>query len=79
MLYTEIITTCSKVHTKPIRTVWAELRISECYTLWYVKLPVGFKGLNEVERKIQNNLMLNISGNGIFWCKCQKIQKISYE
>ena len=37
MLYTEIIAVCSEIHTKHIRALWAEHRISECFSWWYIK------------------------------------------
>jgi hypothetical protein len=35
----------SEIHTKHTNPMWSQCRIIECYTLWYVKLPVGFKRL----------------------------------
>jgi len=32
MLYREIIAVCSQIHTKPVNTLCAELRIVECKT-----------------------------------------------
>ena len=46
MLYREIIAVCSQIHTKHINTVWAELRIAELKTWWYIQLPLSFKELN---------------------------------
>jgi hypothetical protein len=37
---------CSKIHTEHTNSMWSQARIFECETLWYVKLPVGFKMLN---------------------------------
>jgi len=28
-------------------TLWAECRISECWTLWYIKQPLVFRGLEQ--------------------------------
>jgi len=36
MLYREIIAVCSQIHKKHINIVWAERRIFECYTWWYI-------------------------------------------
>jgi hypothetical protein len=37
MLYSEIIPVCSEFHTKHINALcWAEHRISECYSWWYI-------------------------------------------
>jgi len=37
MLYREIIAVCLEINTKHIKTaVWAERRIVECSTWWYI-------------------------------------------
>ena len=36
MLYRELIAVCSQIHTKHINALWAEHRISECYSWWYI-------------------------------------------
>ena len=43
--YSEIIAVCSQIHTKHINTLWAERRISECYSWWYINLVLGYKRL----------------------------------
>jgi len=35
-MYTEIIAVCSEVKAKHINALWAEHRISECYSLWCI-------------------------------------------
>ena len=37
MLYIEIIAVCSEIHAKHINALWAEQRISECYSWRYIK------------------------------------------
>jgi len=44
MLYRKIIAVCSQIHTEHINTVWAERRIVECWTWWYIKYTVCFNG-----------------------------------
>ena len=37
------VAVCSQTNTKHINTVWAERKIFECSTCWYITWPVGFK------------------------------------
>jgi hypothetical protein len=45
MLYKAKGAVSSDSHTKHINVAWALPRIFECYSWWYVKLPLGFKRL----------------------------------
>jgi len=45
MLYTEIIAVCSEINAKHINALWAEHRLSECSSWWYIKYILGFKRL----------------------------------
>jgi len=46
MLHKAKFVICSEIHKKHTNSMWLQCRIFECQTLWYVKLPVGFKRLN---------------------------------
>jgi hypothetical protein len=37
----------------------------DCERSWYVKLPLSFEVLNKVERKMQNNSILEIADNRV--------------
>jgi hypothetical protein len=45
MFYKAKVSICSEIHTEQINAMSAPCRIFECKTWWYVKLPLGFKGL----------------------------------
>jgi hypothetical protein len=45
MFYKAKVAVCSEIRTKHINAAWALRRIFECYSRWYVKLPLGFKML----------------------------------
>jgi hypothetical protein len=47
MFYKVKVAVCSEIRTKHINAMWEPCRIFECWTWWYVKLPLGFKRLNE--------------------------------
>jgi hypothetical protein len=49
MFYKAKVAVCSEIRTKHINAVAAPCRIFECYTQWYVKLPVGFKRLKKTD------------------------------
>jgi hypothetical protein len=45
---------CSEICTKYINAIWALWRITECWTWWYVKLPLGFERLINSPHKISH-------------------------
>jgi hypothetical protein len=45
LMFTAKVAVCSEVCTKYIKAIWALWRITEYWTWWYVKLPLGFKSL----------------------------------
>jgi hypothetical protein len=46
-MFTVKIAVCSEKCTEYINAILALRRIVECWTWWYVKLPLGFKRLNK--------------------------------
>jgi hypothetical protein len=60
MLFKETIAVYSENHTKPIKAVWAKLRIINCYSRWYIQLPLGFKGLTSTTYSPQNFLLFHL-------------------
>jgi hypothetical protein len=59
MLYRDIIVAFSAIHTKHINASWAEHRISDCYSRWYVKEVLGFKMFNNITHG-DNSTILDI-------------------
>jgi hypothetical protein len=47
-MFTAKVAVCSQICTEYINAIWALWRITECWTWWYVKLPLGFKRLMHV-------------------------------
>jgi hypothetical protein len=47
MLCREMIALGSEIHAKHVNAMWAEWRISECSSWWYVKKMLCFKSLKE--------------------------------
>jgi hypothetical protein len=45
MFYKAKVAVWSEIRTKHVNAMWAPRRIFECYSWWYVKLPLGFKRL----------------------------------
>jgi hypothetical protein len=45
-LYREKIAVCSEIHAKHINALWAEHRISECWSWRYIKQVLGFEWFN---------------------------------
>jgi hypothetical protein len=52
MFYKAKVAVCSEIRTKHINAIWALWRITECWTWWYVKLPLGFKTLSDKEAEM---------------------------
>ena len=52
ILYTEIIAVCSQIHAKHINALWAEHRISEYRSRWYIKSVLGFERLMRVPERM---------------------------
>jgi len=36
MIYREIFPVCFEIHTEHVFALWAEHRISECWSWWYI-------------------------------------------
>ena len=49
MLCKAKIAVCSAIHTKHTNSTWSQCKIFACQTLWYVKLPVGFKRFRQTQ------------------------------
>jgi hypothetical protein len=60
MLYREVIAVCSEIHK---HTVWAERRILEHKTWWYVKLPLGFKWSVKIRHNFTYMMVTSSSAN----------------
>ena len=61
MLYKAKFAVCSEIHTKHTNSMWSKHRIVECWTLWYVMLPTGFKRLKNVRKYMHNVTLLVLS------------------
>jgi hypothetical protein len=68
-LFEEIIAVCTENNTKPINT---KCRVTDCWSSWYVQLPLGFKGL-----KLTQMLLLTVNPSNQ-WNKHFKTQLKKY-
>jgi hypothetical protein len=46
MPYKAQVAVCSEIHTQHMDVMWAQCRIFECQTWWYIKELLGFKRLS---------------------------------
>jgi hypothetical protein len=63
MLFREIIAVYFENHTQQINTLCGQNAVIECSCRWYIKLPLGFKGvktglLNHVRPESQSSFLM---------------------
>jgi hypothetical protein len=67
-MFTAKVAVCSEICTKYIDAIWALCRIIECWTWWYVKLPLGFKRLIcfQTVLPIINQSLVSVTGDWLY-------------